>query len=85
MDALVQQSVIILALLNKFVYEYRGNNTYVIQEKTLLGIGIGAEIFFPKLKLFFSKYFSCLPKFWGFYKLEKNQALKNNLKIFKIW
>ena len=27
-----------LALLNKFVYEYRGNNTYVIQENTALGV-----------------------------------------------
>ena len=26
----------ILALLNGFVYDYRGNNTYVIQEKTAL-------------------------------------------------
>ena len=26
----------ILALLNKFVYDYRGNNTYLIQEKTAL-------------------------------------------------
>jgi hypothetical protein len=26
-----------LALLDKFVYEYRGNNTYVTQEKTVLG------------------------------------------------
>ena len=25
-----------MALLNEFVYEYRGNNTYVIQEKTAL-------------------------------------------------
>ena len=31
-----QQSIIILALLNEFVYEHRGNNTYVIQEKTAL-------------------------------------------------
>ena len=29
-------SIIILALLNKLVYDYRGNNTYVIQEKTAL-------------------------------------------------
>ena len=29
-------SVIILALLNEFVYKYRGNNTYVIQDKTAL-------------------------------------------------
>ena len=30
------QSMIILALLNKLSYEYRGNNTYVLQEKTAL-------------------------------------------------
>ena len=34
--ALVLQGVIILALLNEFVHEHRGNNTYVIQEKTAL-------------------------------------------------
>ena len=27
-----------LALLKKFVYKYRGNNTYVIQEKTALAL-----------------------------------------------
>ena len=34
--ALVWQSIIILALLKEFLYDYRGNNTYVIQEKTAL-------------------------------------------------
>ena len=34
-DALVRQSVIMLELLKEFV-EYRGNNTYLIQEKTAL-------------------------------------------------
>ena len=29
----------ILALLSDFVYEYRGNNTFVIQEKTALVCG----------------------------------------------
>ena len=33
---MVRQSIMIVALLNKFVYEHRGNNTYVIQEKTAL-------------------------------------------------
>jgi hypothetical protein len=33
---LVRQSVIILALLNEFVYDYKGNNIYGIQEKTAL-------------------------------------------------
>ena len=33
---MVRQSIVILALLNEFVYDYRGNNTYVIQEKTAL-------------------------------------------------
>ena len=32
--------MIILAILNKFVYDYRGNNTYVIQEKKALCIKI---------------------------------------------
>ena len=31
---MVQQSIVILALLNKFFYEHRENNTPVIQEKT---------------------------------------------------
>ena len=38
---MVQESVIsliTLALLHKFVYEFRGNNTYVIQEKTSLAV-----------------------------------------------
>ena len=29
---MVRQSIIILALLSEFVYEYRGDNTFVIQE-----------------------------------------------------
>ena len=33
---MIPQSIIILALLNEFVYEHRGNNTNVIQEKTAL-------------------------------------------------
>ena len=33
-DALVGQSILILALLNEFVYNYRENKTCVIQEKT---------------------------------------------------
>ena len=33
---MVQQSIIVLALLSKFVNEYRENNTFVIQEKTAL-------------------------------------------------
>ena len=35
-DALVQQSMITLALLHKFVYEFRGNNTCIIQDRTVL-------------------------------------------------
>ena len=35
-DALVRQSIVILALLNEIAYEYRGNTTHVIQEKTAL-------------------------------------------------
>ena len=34
-DALVWQRMEILAILNKLSYEYRGNNTYIIQEKQL--------------------------------------------------
>ena len=57
MDALVQQSIIILALLNKFVYDYRGNNPYVIYEKTALvrtnqtnlGLILPKDCTFPKL------------------------------------
>ena len=37
---LAWQSIIILARLNKFVYDCKGNNTYVIQEKTALLIVI---------------------------------------------
>ena len=37
-DALVLQSIVLLALLSKFVYEYRGNNTFVIQENTALDV-----------------------------------------------
>ena len=33
-DALVRQSIIMLALLNEFVYEYRGTNTYVTSLNT---------------------------------------------------
>ena len=37
-----EKSIIILALLNKFVYDCRGNNTYVTQEKTALAL-IGSK------------------------------------------
>ena len=33
-DALVWQSIIILALLSKFVYHYRGNNIFAVEENT---------------------------------------------------
>mgnify|MGYP006863769547 CR=1 FL=1 len=33
------RSKVILVLLNEFVYEHRGNNTYVTQEKTALILG----------------------------------------------
>ena len=36
MDTLVRQSIITLALLHKFVYEFRGNNTCIIQDGTAL-------------------------------------------------
>ena len=55
---MVRQSKIILALFNEFVYEHRGNNTYVIQEKTALveiptwGRGVSKMVgpfgYFPK-------------------------------------
>ena len=35
---MVGKNIIILALLNEFVYDCRGNNTYVIQEKTALDL-----------------------------------------------
>ena len=31
---MVRQSIIILAILSKFVYYYRGNNTFVVQENS---------------------------------------------------
>ena len=33
---MVQQSVITFALLHEFVYEFRGNNTYIILDRTAL-------------------------------------------------
>ena len=33
---MVQESIITLALLHKFVYEFRGNNTYIIHDRTAL-------------------------------------------------
>ena len=33
---MVRQSIITLALLQEFVYEFRGNNTYIIQDRTAL-------------------------------------------------
>ena len=38
-DALVRQSIITLAVLHKFVYEFRENNTCIIQDRTALGPG----------------------------------------------
>ena len=35
---MVQESIITLALLHKFVYEFRGNNTYIIQGRTALAV-----------------------------------------------
>ena len=36
MDALDRQSIMTLTLLHEFVYEFRGNNTYIIQGRTAL-------------------------------------------------
>ena len=36
MDALDRQSIMTLTLLHEFVYEFRGNNTYIIQDRTAL-------------------------------------------------
>ena len=33
---MVQQSIITLALLHEFVYEFIGNNTYIILDRTAL-------------------------------------------------
>ena len=33
---MVRQSMITVALLHKFVYEFRGNNTYIILDRTAL-------------------------------------------------
>ena len=38
-DTLVRQSMITVALFHKFVYEFRGNNTYIILDRTALHIG----------------------------------------------
>ena len=35
---MVQQSIITLALLHEFVYEFRGNNTYIILDRTALDL-----------------------------------------------
>ena len=35
---MVRQSIITLALLHEFVYEFRGNNTYIILDRTALFI-----------------------------------------------
>ena len=34
---MVKRSIITLALLHEFVYEFRGNNTYIILDRTALG------------------------------------------------
>ena len=44
---MVQQSIIILALLNKFVYEHRGNNTYVSHTAIPYRASTGSEQGFP--------------------------------------
>ena len=35
---MVQRSIITLALLHEFVYEFRGNNTYIILDRTALSL-----------------------------------------------
>ena len=46
---MVRQSMITVALLHKFVYEFRGNNTYISLDRTALPITVfGHEMsFFP--------------------------------------
>ena len=34
---MVQKSIITVALLQDFVYEFKGNNTYIILDRTALG------------------------------------------------
>ena len=36
MDALDRQSIMTLTLLHEFVYEFRGNNTYITPDRTAL-------------------------------------------------
>ena len=36
---MVRQSMITVALLHKFIYEFRGNNTYIILDGTALDMG----------------------------------------------
>ena len=44
---MVQGSIITLALLHEFVYEIRGNNTYIILDRTALTLQYLKKIFFP--------------------------------------
>ena len=63
-----------------FVEKIEGRNSIVLlydrttsvrpKPRSNFGIGIGAELFFPKPKLFFFKFFSCFPLLVSFYKLE---------------
>ena len=37
---MVRESIITLALLHEFVYEFRGNNTCIIQDRTALSFNL---------------------------------------------
>ena len=52
-DALVWESIITLALLHEFVYEFRGNNTYIIQDRTaLLWVSVVHDSYEPIVSTF---------------------------------
>ena len=41
---MVPQSLITLALLHKFAYEFKVNNIYIILDRTALGVVSAAEV-----------------------------------------
>ena len=53
---MVRQSVIIVALLHKFVYEFRGNNSYIILDRTALTIIAKARPEHPSVQINLTAY-----------------------------
>ena len=77
---MVQRSIITLALLHEFVYEFRGNNTYIILDRTVLCVKLTLAKFpikfspFPALNSLIKEH-ACLSF------LEKNSTI---LSIFHL-